>query len=166
MSELSHFDERSGVVECKTPWGTWYQTVAEVHIQVKLPPGTKGKEVSVRVTPSSISCHVRGNEIFKGPLHKKVVEDETVWTVEDGGSLLHIVLTKVDSGSKDQIWASLLQDLYAPDPFTFQEMRKKLDLERFQIEHPGFDFSGAQLDKGYDQLPPEVLKQVENPDTP
>ena len=65
MTELSHFDERSGVVECKTPWGSWYQTVAEVHIQVKLPPGTRGKEVSVRVTPTSITCHVRGNEIFK-----------------------------------------------------------------------------------------------------
>ena len=30
-----------------------------------------------------------------------------------------------------------------------QEMKQKIDLEKFQIEHPGFDFSGATLDKKY-----------------
>jgi hypothetical protein len=60
--------------------------------------------------------------------------DETVWTVEDN-KLLNIVLAKADVSSKDEIWESLLEGgVYQPDPFTMQEMRKKLDLERFQIE--------------------------------
>lgn len=60
--------------------------------------------------------------------------DETVWTVEDN-KLLNIVLAKADVASKDEIWESLLEaDMYKPDPLTLHEMRKKMDLERFQIE--------------------------------
>ena len=45
---------------------------------------------------------------------------------------------------------SLLGNQFQPDAFVLNEMRKKLDLERFQLENPGFDFSGAKLDKNYD----------------
>jgi hypothetical protein len=31
------------------------------------------------------------------------------------------------------------------DPMTHQEVQKKVMLERFQEEHPGFDFSGAEF---------------------
>jgi hypothetical protein len=31
------------------------------------------------------------------------------------------------------------------DPLTAQEVQKKVMLERFQEEHPGFDFSGAEF---------------------
>jgi hypothetical protein len=60
--------------------------------------------------------------------------DETVWTIEDN-KLLNIMLAKADVALKDEIWESLLEgDMYKPDPFTLHEMRKKMDLERFQIE--------------------------------
>ena len=42
-------------------------------------------------------------------------------------------------------------------------MRKKLDLERFQLENPGFDFSGAKLDKNYeDRSIKEMEKSIQN----
>ena len=42
-------------------------------------------------------------------------------------------------------------------------MRKKLDLERFQLENPGFDFSGAKLDKKYeDKSVMEMEKAIKN----
>jgi hypothetical protein len=60
--------------------------------------------------------------------------DETVWTLEDN-KLLNIVLAKADVSLKDEIWESLLEgSVYQPDAYTLHEMRKKLDLERFQIE--------------------------------
>jgi len=60
--------------------------------------------------------------------------DETVWTLEDN-KLLNIVLGKADVSLKDEIWESLLEGgVYQPDANTLHEMRKKLDLERFQIE--------------------------------
>ena len=45
------------------------------------------------------------------------------------------MLAKVDAKLKDEIWESLLEnDCYKPDPYTLHEMRKKMDLEKFQIE--------------------------------
>ncbi|PNF21573.1 NudC domain-containing protein 2 [Cryptotermes secundus] len=153
LDSLSHFDEKSGVVSCITDWGCWWQTVHEVHIEVNLPKNTKAKEVSVRVCPNEINCTVCKNIVFKGRLYSTVHADETVWTVEDN-KLLSIVLAKADVTLKDEIWESLLEgDMYKPDPLTLHKMRQKLDLERFQIENPGFDFSHAKLSKSYDHQP-------------
>lgn len=60
-----HFEERSGVVPCKTPWGSWYQTMEEVFIEVDVPPGTSAKEVKCRLGSKDIELHVKGKEIIK-----------------------------------------------------------------------------------------------------
>lgn len=71
---------------------------------------------------------------LQGDLFKAVHADDSVWTIEDG-CLLDIVLSKSDTFKQDEIWESLLNDdRFKPDPLTFHEMRKKLDLERFQLE--------------------------------
>ena len=65
--------------------------------------------------------------------------------------------------TKDECWLSLLKDQFYPDPLILNEMRKKLDLERFQLENPGFDFSGAKLDKKYeDKSVMEMEKAIKN----
>lgn len=59
--------------------------------------------------------------------------DETVWTIEDG--FLCVVLVNAKSSVSEEMWESLLADgSFAPDPLTLLEMRKNLDLEKFQIE--------------------------------
>lgn len=60
-----HFEERSGVVPCKTPWGCWYQTMEEVFIEVNVPHGTSGKEVKCHLGSRLIELSVKGEEIFK-----------------------------------------------------------------------------------------------------
>lgn len=60
-----HFEEKSGVVPCKTPWGSWYQTIEEVFIEVDVPHGTSAKEVKCRLGSKDIELHVKGKEIFK-----------------------------------------------------------------------------------------------------
>jgi len=71
----------------------------------------------------------------QGNLFRKVHADETVWTIEDGGTLLNIVLTKADFVKKEIVWESLMEDgTFKADPITYHEMRKKMDLEKFQIE--------------------------------
>lgn len=48
---------------------------------------------------------------------------------------MNIVLPKADYSKKEIIWEALLGDgQYRPDPITLIEMRKKIDLEHFQIE--------------------------------
>ncbi len=174
---MSNFEEKSGIVAHKTEWGRWYQTVSEVTIEVDLEPGTRGKEVQCQIKPNHLSCKVRDKLLFEvkfsnhfslenpfqcfcfqGPLFSTVFEDESVWTIEDR-KLLRIQLIKSDQKTKDKCWLSLLQGQFQPDTLTLTEMRKKLDLERFQLENPGMDFSGAKLDKRYED---QSIKQMED----
>ncbi|XP_071452837.1 nudC domain-containing protein 2-like isoform X2 [Hetaerina americana] len=152
LEDLSHFDERSGIVPCATPWGRWWQTVQEVNIEVNIPNGTKSKEIKVKLSSNEIECLVMNQLVFKGKLFGVVRSDEMIWTIEDGNKLW-IILSKIPQNRKDEIWEALLKDNYAADPFTLHEMRKKMDLEWFQIENPGFDFSKAKLSKPYDRIP-------------
>lgn len=49
--------------------------------------------------------------------------------------IIYILLAKVDLPEKEVIWESLLKGgQYAPNPLEEMEMRKKLDLERFQLQ--------------------------------
>ncbi|KAG8579117.1 hypothetical protein GDO81_010723 [Engystomops pustulosus] len=118
-----NFDERSGVVPCKTPWGCWYQTMEEVFIEVQ------------------------------GRLYDSTISDESTWTLEDK-KLIRIVLTKTNRDAGN-CWSSLLEGEYSADPWVQDEMQKKLTLERFQRENPGFDFSGAEISGNYSKGGPD-----------
>lgn len=137
---------------CSTPWGRWWQTVGEVFVEVEVPKGTRGRDVQVEITPTHVSCTVRGKSLFSGNLRRTVVADESTWTIEEQQRLL-MLLVKTEPANSEKVWESLLEGQYAPDPLVMHEMMKKLDLEKFQIENPGFDFSNAQLDKAYERIP-------------
>ncbi|XP_028816334.1 nudC domain-containing protein 2 [Denticeps clupeoides] len=138
-----HFEERSGVVPCKTPWGSWYQTMEEVSIEVNVPPGTSAKEVKCELGSRRVELVVRGQQVFKGKLFGTTVEDEATWTLEDK-CLIRIVLMKANREAGN-CWGSLLDGQYSADPWVQDQMQRKLTLERFQRENPGFDFSGAEI---------------------
>uniref|UniRef100_A0A1B6EC06 CS domain-containing protein n=1 Tax=Clastoptera arizonana TaxID=38151 RepID=A0A1B6EC06_9HEMI len=156
---ISHFDEKSGIIPCTTPWGSWWQTVHEIHIEINLPKNTRSKDVKIDIQTNYIACFIHQKVVIKGKLFGSVHCDDSVWTIEDG-CLLNIVLSKAQYEKKEDIWEALLQDgSYQPDLLTLHEMRKKIDLEKFQLENPGMDFSRAKLSKNYDKLPGETLKQ-------
>ncbi|KAG9490847.1 nudC domain-containing protein 2 isoform X2 [Eleutherodactylus coqui] len=116
-----NFEERSGVVPCETPWGSWYQTMEEVFIE--------------------------------GRLYDSTISDESTWTLEDK-KLIRIVLTKSNRDAGN-CWPSLLEGEYSADPWVQDEMQKKLTLERFQRENPGFDFSRAEISGNYSKGGPD-----------
>ncbi|XP_066573085.1 nudC domain-containing protein 2 [Amia ocellicauda] len=138
-----HFDERSGIIPCKTPWGSWYQTMEEVFIEVNVPPGTSAKEIKCNLGSRQIDVCVKGREMIKGKLFGCTVEDEATWTLEDR-KLIQIILMK-SNREAGNCWLSLLEGQYCADPWVQDQMQKKLTLERFQRENPGFDFSGAEI---------------------
>uniref|UniRef100_A0A8C5Q2W6 NudC domain-containing protein 2 n=2 Tax=Leptobrachium leishanense TaxID=445787 RepID=A0A8C5Q2W6_9ANUR len=148
-----HFDERSGIVPCKTPWGCWYQTMEEIFIEVQVPPGTQAKDIQCKLASRDIRLALQGKEIIKGKLFDCTISDEGTWTLEDR-KLIRIILTKSDR-SAGNCWASLLEGEYSADPLVQDEMQKKLTLERFQRENPGFDFSGAELTGNYSKGGPD-----------
>lgn len=55
----SHFDERSGIVECTTPWGRWYQTAEEVYVEIISSTPIRGKITMAAFTNKTIfkPCH-------------------------------------------------------------------------------------------------------------
>ncbi|XP_023124513.1 nudC domain-containing protein 2 [Amphiprion ocellaris] len=138
-----HFEEKSGVVPCKTPWGSWYQTMEEVFIEVNVPHGTSAKEVKCHLGTRDIELHVKGKEVFKGKLLDTTVSDEATWTLEDK-CLIRIILMKTNREAGN-CWTSLLEGEYCANAWVQDQMQRKLTLERFQRENPGFDFSGAEI---------------------
>ncbi|XP_021357595.1 nudC domain-containing protein 2-like, partial [Mizuhopecten yessoensis] len=79
----------------------------------------------------------------------------TAFSFVEDKKLLRICLVKGDATAKN-CWRSLLVDKYVVDPFTFDQMEKKLMLQRFQLENPGLDFSGATVDGNYHAGGPEL----------
>lgn len=60
-----HFEEKSGVVPCKTPWGCWYQTMEEVFIEVQVPAGTQSRDVRCTLGIRDITLAVRDKQILE-----------------------------------------------------------------------------------------------------
>ncbi|TRZ22149.1 hypothetical protein HGM15179_005053 [Zosterops borbonicus] len=147
------FEERSGVVPCGTPWGRWYQTLEEVFIEVRVPPGTRAKDVHCSLQSRHIALAVGGRELLQGKLFDSTVTDEGTWTLEDR-QLIRIVLMKTNRDAGN-CWTSLLENEYAADPWVQDQMQRKLTLERFQRENPGFDFSGAEISGNYSKGGPD-----------
>ncbi|KAH0629673.1 hypothetical protein JD844_011919 [Phrynosoma platyrhinos] len=164
------FEERSGLVPCGTPWGRWYQTLEEVFVEVDVPQGTRAKEVACSLKSRHLSLAVAGKDVLKargrkegrkeavaygkkGKLFDSTIADEATWTLEDQ-KLIRIVLTKTNRDAGN-CWSSLLENEYAADPWVQDQMQKKLTLERFQRENPGFDFSGAEISGNYSKGGPD-----------
>lgn len=49
----SHFDEKSGVIYCSTPWGKWYQTAEEVVIEILSCSEIRGELIKFLLSISS-----------------------------------------------------------------------------------------------------------------
>ncbi|CAM9689831.1 unnamed protein product, partial [Discosporangium mesarthrocarpum] len=71
-----------------------------------------------------------------GPL----VVEESYWMMD--GEELNVNLQKM---KKAETWVGPLAGRESVDPATLQGMQKKIMLERFQAENPGFDFSNAEF---------------------
>ena len=59
-SVMAHFDERSGIVPCKTDWGTWWQTLEEVYIEVDTGKEILAKNVKCDIKPRHLTVVVNG----------------------------------------------------------------------------------------------------------
>ena len=61
----ANFEEKSGLVSCYTSWGSWGQTVEEVHVEVNVNPGTKAKDIKCQIQPKDVFLSVAGKTILK-----------------------------------------------------------------------------------------------------
>eukprot|EP00884_Botryococcus_braunii_P023417 jgi/Botrbrau1/975/Bobra.114_1s0016.1 len=116
----------------------WDQTLGDVNIYIELPPGLRAKDLTVKISSKHLTVGIKGNDPYLdhdfGGLVKAA---DCVWTVD--GNNLNIQVAKAEKGEP---WASAIAG-HELNIVEQEEERKRLTLERFQEEHPGFDFSQA-----------------------
>lgn len=117
----------------------WDQTLEDLNLYVRVPPGVSAKQLDVKIATGSVTIGIRGNPPYMAhDLAEKVKTEECFWTLEDGE--LHLQLQKLRKGKS---WPGLFVGHGELDPMKAQEENQRLMKERFQEEHPGFDFSDA-----------------------
>eukprot|EP01133_Synstelium_polycarpum_P012398 gene12398-14550_t len=121
----------------------WDQTIDEVNIYVSPPEGITSKMIACQILPNKLVLGIKGNPAFIDEIFYSTVKcKDSYWTWEDG--MIHITLHKMN---KAETWYSALRGHQnkETDLQINEEVKKKIMLERFQEEHPGFDFSAAEF---------------------
>eukprot|EP00919_Chromeraceae_sp_WS-2016_P057998 GHVR01137564.1.p1 GENE.GHVR01137564.1~~GHVR01137564.1.p1 ORF type:complete len:166 (+),score=36.97 GHVR01137564.1:65-562(+) len=117
----------------------WEQTIDEIHIYIQPPPNVYKEHFDIDITSKKVKIGLKNNPPFINELlYSLIIEEDSYWMIED--KELHIQMTK---SKKGEIWECCFKQHNALDPFSHSEVQKKIMLERFQEEHPGFDFSSA-----------------------
>ena len=109
-----------------------------------VPDGIRAKELDVVISSKRISISRRWLEnnrayYLNHELTRTVKSAECLWTFDSETREVHIQLAK---SLEAEVWESVFVGHESEGQ---EEDRKKLMLERFQAENPGFDFSGAEF---------------------
>jgi hypothetical protein len=75
-----------------TEYGSWTQTLQEVHLIVTLPEGTKSKMLEVVLKKKNFKVKVKGSDksIVEGEFYKQIKMDDSFWTIEDGNCAIYL----------------------------------------------------------------------------
>jgi len=149
------WEAKAGTIDVKTPKYTWTQTIDEVHVLINIPPGTRAKDILLDVNEKKLHVSIKSTKevILQGSLYATVKTKDLIWTLED--NKIDLILVKA---IQHQSWSSVIEGEHELDPLTKEEMDKKMMLEKFQSEHPGFDFSGAQFTGQVPKDPANFMK--------
>lgn len=121
----------------------WEQTIDDVSIYIKPPPEVTRQMLNIKISHLRLTVGLHGCPPFVDePSGGPIKADESTWMLVDGEVI--IILQKMN---KAEVWDCALagKNGQTVDAFTKEELKKKMMLERFQEEHPGFDFSGAEF---------------------
>eukprot|EP00271_Cylindrocystis_brebissonii_P023267 TRINITY_DN9567_c0_g3_i1.p1 TRINITY_DN9567_c0_g3~~TRINITY_DN9567_c0_g3_i1.p1 ORF type:complete len:158 (+),score=30.01 TRINITY_DN9567_c0_g3_i1:354-827(+) len=118
----------------------WDQTIEEVNMFIPLPVGLPSRQLSVEIKRKHLRLGAKGNQPYLDhDLGGGVKADASFWTVEDG--VLHVTLQKAERAIA---WKGALVG-HEIQEYDADQEKRRLMLERFQDEHAGFDFSGAEM---------------------
>ncbi|XP_010262850.1 PREDICTED: nudC domain-containing protein 2 isoform X1 [Nelumbo nucifera] len=141
MAEKLAPEKRHSFVQGGQKVFEWDQTLEEVNIYITLPPNVPTKLFYCKIQSKHVEVGIKGNSPYLNhDLTGPVKTDSSFWTLED--DIMHITLQKRDKG---QTWSSPISGQGQLDPYSADLEQKRLMLQRFQEENPGFDFSQAQF---------------------
>ena len=131
----------------------WEQTLEDVTLYILPPKGVTAKQIECQFKKQHLKLGIKGIKPFIDEnLAYKIDHEESTWYMEKNDSKkkenvqneLVIVLTKANLG---ETWLSVLEKRQQKfNQIEAEKMKKTLMIERFQREHPGFDFSNAKFD--------------------
>jgi len=121
----------------------WDQNIDEVNIYIEAPPGAPRSALDIVISHNHLKVGIKGNPPFLDEDTGGLIKTgESTWTLSDGE--ININLQKMN---RAEAWNCALVGKAGEkvDAYTQEQIKKKLMLERFQDDHPGFDFSGAEF---------------------
>jgi len=126
----------------------WRQELGELDLEVPVPKGTRGKELTVVIQKKKLSVGLKGQEpILEGKLCKEIKLDDSTWSLEDQETV-HIHLEKLNN---QQWWENVLTHHPKIDTRKIQPENSKLsDLDgetRGMVEKMMFDNQQKQMGK-------------------
>lgn len=161
----------------KTDKYVWTQQLADLVVNIPLPPHTKSKMLDIEFTNRTLRVSIKGqaSPLVQGEFHKRIIVDDSFWTLEDGD----VVLT-LQKENKMEWWKcvlvgdpeintqkvqpenSKLADLDGETRQTVEkmmfdqrqkamglpssdELQKQEMLKKFMAAHPEMDFSKAKF---------------------
>ena len=120
---------------------SWEQSLDEVLVFTRVPAGVAAAAIACAIAPTRVTLGLKGAPPFLDEsLACAVCARESFWTL-DGGELT-LTLTKARKG---ETWPCVFAGHGALDPVAEAGVHKRMLLERFAEEHPGFDFSQADV---------------------
>lgn len=154
----------------------WIQTLSELTVNIPVPAGTKTKMLDIEISNKRLRVGIKGQPpLINGELHKRVVVDDSFWTLEDSDVVLNlqkdnkmewwkcvIVGDAEINTQKVQPENSKLSDLDGETRQTVEkmmfdqrqkalglptadELQKQEMLKKFMAAHPEMDFSQAKF---------------------
>ncbi|KAI0348572.1 nuclear movement protein nudC [Trametopsis cervina] len=139
--------EREAAEQAALPY-KWRQELAELDIEVPVPKGTRGRDLTVVIQKKKLSVGLKGKEpILSGELCKEIKVEESAWTLEDQ----QVVLVHLEKLNKQQWWENVLTHHPKIDTKKIVPEDSKLsDLDgetRGMVEKMMFDNQQKQLGK-------------------
>jgi len=127
---------------------TWKQELSDVSVYIPVPPGTRARDLDVKIQKKRLSVGLKGKEkIMEGELCQEIKLDESTWTLEDQKTV-YIFLDKVN---QMQWWENVLTHHPKIDVRKIEPPNSKLsDLDgetRAMVEKMMFDNQQKQMGK-------------------
>ena len=115
-----------------------------MHIYISNGLALSKRSVKVCIGSRALSASLNDQPFFlTEPLASMVDVDESTWLLEDGS--VHIILRKARIG---EVWPSVFVGGESLSVAEQDEVKKSLLRERFSLENPDMDFSGAAFTGG------------------
>ena len=107
---------------------SWAQTHSDLTVQIKVPEGTKARELIVVMKPQYLSVAIKGQEekLVEGDLFEKIKVEDSFWNLEDNKYLV-LTLEK----QSEVIWKTIITGDQEIDPKKVDNAKK---MEEFDEE--------------------------------